>query len=99
MMRVHGTNMTLPIGAPGLRSPSAAGLLEAVAACAASLAWLIPNHYPPWASFYNEAAMLLALAAFTASVVAGRRTASVSIVACNFSGGPTGKVSYTFTYK
>jgi len=81
MMRVHGTNMTLPIGAPGLRSPSAAGLLEAVAACAASLAWLIPNHYPPWASFYNEAAMLLALAAFTASVVAGRRTASVSIVA------------------
>jgi len=26
-----------------------------------ALAWLIPNHYPPWKSFYNEAAMAVAL--------------------------------------
>jgi O-antigen ligase len=25
------------------------------------LAWLIPNHYPPWNSFYNESATVLAL--------------------------------------
>ncbi|MCA3237340.1 MAG: O-antigen ligase C-terminal domain-containing protein [Curvibacter sp.] len=25
-------------------------------------AWLIPNHYPPWTSFYNEGAAFLALA-------------------------------------
>jgi hypothetical protein len=28
-----------------------------------------------------------------------KKPQTVSIVACNFSGGPTGKVSYTFTYK
>jgi len=26
------------------------------------LAWLIPNHYPPWTSFYNEGAMAISLA-------------------------------------
>lgn len=25
------------------------------------LSWLIPNHYPPWVSFYNESGMALAL--------------------------------------
>jgi hypothetical protein len=30
------------------------------------LAWLIPNHYPPWASAYNEVAMAIALACFLA---------------------------------
>lgn len=34
------------------------GLLAFVAMVAA---WLIPNHYPPWTSFYNDACMGLAL--------------------------------------
>ena len=37
--------------------------LVAIAFVAMTLAWLIPNHYPPWVSFYNEAAMGLSLLA------------------------------------
>lgn len=34
------------------------------------LAWLLPNHYPPWTSFYNESCAAIGLAFF----VAGSRT-------------------------
>ena len=36
-------------------------LLDATAIAALSAAWLIPNHYPPWSSFYSEAAGFIAL--------------------------------------
>src|SRR5664279_2513671 len=35
--------------------------LFATAFLAIAFSWLIPNHYPPWTSFYNEAAMALGL--------------------------------------
>ena len=44
-------------------------MLELLAMFFIGLAWLVPNHYPPWASFYNEncaAAGLLLLVAVTA---------------------------------
>lgn len=40
--------------------------LKAVAFVAMTLAWLVPNHYPPWTSFYNECAMAVALLALFA---------------------------------
>ena len=36
-------------------------LLEPLAMVSFALAWLIPNHYPPWMSFYNESAVVAAL--------------------------------------
>jgi hypothetical protein len=45
------------------------------------LAWLIPNHYPPWTSVYNEGAMAVALACFVAWLAPGLlgKTASVPV--------------------
>jgi hypothetical protein len=40
---------------------SLASLATAFAFVAMTLAWLIPNHYPPWTSFYNESAMAIGL--------------------------------------
>lgn len=60
-----------------LSSPSVVGILEIVGSCAALIAWLIPNHYPPWTSFYNEAAMLVALAAFMVATIASGAVADI----------------------
>jgi Virulence factor membrane-bound polymerase, C-terminal/Protein glycosylation ligase len=40
----------------------------AVALVTAVLAWIVPNHYPPWTSFYNESAMAVAIAALAVPV-------------------------------
>lgn len=54
-------------GAPRLIAGFAAGLM--------SLSWLMPNHYPPWLSFYNESIMGCSLSLLAmASIVAGGRT-------------------------
>jgi len=34
---------------------------QLLAAIIIALAWLVPNHYPPWVSFYNEAMMAIGL--------------------------------------
>jgi hypothetical protein len=34
-----------------------------------SIAWLVPNHYPPWISFYNEAVMAVGLILLAAAVL------------------------------
>src|SRR4051795_189583 len=44
---------------------------------AMTLAWLIPNHYPPWTSFYNESASAIALVALTVSVWCSGRPGGV----------------------
>ena len=46
-------------------------MLELTALAVLTAAWLVPNHYPPWSSFYNESAAALGLALLAASV--GRR--------------------------
>ena len=37
-----------------------------------ALAWLIPNHYPPWTSFYNESSVAVALLALFAVALSFR---------------------------
>lgn len=54
-------------------------MLQLLAIVAFSLAWLIPNHYPPWVSAYNEAAAFLAL--FLLAIGLRRRLFSVSLPA------------------
>jgi hypothetical protein len=46
--------------------------LRALALTAMTLAWLIPNHYPPWTSFYNESAMAIGLLALAAALACRR---------------------------
>ena len=36
-------------------------MLAFFAIAALTLSWLIPDHYPPWSSFYNESASALGL--------------------------------------
>lgn len=36
-------------------------MLELIALVSLVASWLIPNHYPPWSSFYNESAAAIAL--------------------------------------
>ena len=36
-------------------------MLGLLAAVTIALAWLVPNHYPPWSSFYNEVCMAVGL--------------------------------------
>lgn len=36
-------------------------MLELLSMISLGLAWLVPNHYPPWSSFYNESAAALAI--------------------------------------
>src|SRR4030095_12715500 len=48
-------------------------LLGAAAFVAMTLAWLIPNHFPPWTSFYNDSAMALALV-----LLAGAHAATIA---------------------
>ncbi len=43
-------------------------MLELTALAVLTAAWLVPNHYPPWSSFYNESAAALSLALLTALV-------------------------------
>lgn len=50
-------------------------MLELLAMVVLGLAWLVPNHYPPWTSFYNETAAGLALLLLALAV--GRRWAAV----------------------
>ena len=52
--------MTLP------KIPIAAFLALLVAAFSMTAAWLIPNHYAPWTSFYNDSAMALGLTCLVA---------------------------------
>ena len=61
-------------------------MLEFFAAVFLIFAWLIPDHYPPWSSFYNESAAALGL--MLMALVPGRRWliakvswAGVSVVA------------------
>jgi hypothetical protein len=44
---------------------------------AVTLAWLIPNHYPPWTSYYNEASMVVGLVVLTVVVWTSRGSGSV----------------------
>jgi len=47
-------------------TPAAKRALAVVSCILMALAWLIPNHYPPWVSFYNECAMGFSLVALFA---------------------------------
>jgi hypothetical protein len=49
-------------------------LLGAIGSLALLCGWLIPNHYPPWTSFHNEAAGFAALVAFGLVALANRRS-------------------------
>src|SRR5436190_20684495 len=64
-------------------SSSLARAAAVMAFLAMVLAWLIPNHYPPWASVYNDGAMAIALAFFLAWLAPRLldRTASVAVSA------------------
>lgn len=44
-------------------------MLEALGAACVAFAWLIPNHYPPWLSFYNESCAGLGLALIAAGTL------------------------------
>lgn len=46
-------------------------MLELFAGFCLTVAWLVPNHYPPWTSFYNESLAAVALLLFAAA--SGRR--------------------------
>jgi hypothetical protein len=45
------------------------------------VAWLIPNHYAPWNSFYNESSVAVALALFVFTAAAKRRAPEMGAVA------------------
>lgn len=46
-------------------------MLELLAMCSLTMSWLVPNHYFPWNSFYNESAAALSLLLLTVGL--GRR--------------------------
>ena len=50
------------------QAPALSRHLLGAAFVAMVLAWLIPNHSPPWTSFYNDAAMALGLAALLTAI-------------------------------
>lgn len=59
--------------------------------CFLSLAWLLPNHYPPWGAFHNDAYaafILLLVAATVFFITASRQTVwhwhTVAVLACAF---------------
>lgn len=43
-------------------------MFELLALICLSASWLVPNHYPPWTSFYNEACAALGLVLLVASL-------------------------------
>jgi O-antigen ligase len=43
-------------------------LMTGLAVAAIFFAWLIPNHYPPWLSFYNESCMAIGLLLLTGAL-------------------------------
>ena len=45
------------------------------------IAWLIPNHYAPWSSFYNDSSMALGLMLFVAAAALKRRAPELPSVA------------------
>jgi hypothetical protein len=47
--------------------------LSALAGLLAGLAWLAPNHYPPWTSFHSEAAAFAALVVLGVATLSARR--------------------------
>jgi O-antigen ligase len=58
-----------------------------LAATLAMMAWLLPNHVEPWGSFYNEAAMGLALVALFPGLLAmDRSRVQWPLAACVFLG-------------
>lgn len=44
------------------------------------LGWVMPNHYPPWTSFHNEAAVFLALIFLCLAVLIGKKTTAFDTV-------------------
>ena len=55
-----------------LLSARAIGVVRLLGAVVIALAWLIPNHYPPWTSFYNEACMATGFALLALGIAAQR---------------------------
>src|SRR5262249_8704035 len=51
-----------------------------LAAVAMSAAWLIPNHYPPWWSSYNEGAMGISLLLFAVAMLCRGRLKGIPLV-------------------
>ncbi len=57
-----------------LKCPSV-NALQALAAAALCLAWLLPNHYPPWNSFQSESVVAIGLLLFAFGTLGKRRQA------------------------
>ena len=49
--------------------------IHGAAAVCIAVAWLMPNHYPPWSSYYNELAMAVGLTLAAGAVLYGQSTA------------------------
>jgi O-antigen ligase len=76
----HPAASNRPAAAPAVAVRHLAALFGGLAL---ALAWLIPNHYPPWTSFYNESATAVALALLVAAFVpSGRAPLSPAAAAC-----------------
>jgi len=43
-------------------------MIKLTALLLVTVAWLVPNHYPPWSSFYNEATAAFGLALLAVSI-------------------------------
>jgi hypothetical protein len=56
-------------------------MLQLSAAFLIALSWLIPNHYPPWTSFYNESCMAIALVLLTVRAMTRPQPSTVPAVA------------------
>jgi len=55
--------------------------ITGLATFAIAIAWLIPNHYPPWLSFYNESCMALGLLLLAICSAAQRPQVAMPVVA------------------
>lgn len=70
MPRLKGLRLLLNLEAPRKGRFSFALPLYALGSIAFLMAWLAPNHYPPWTSFHGEAAAFAALIAFCIAAIA-----------------------------
>lgn len=66
---------------PASTISSVRNVVSLLAAFTMALAWLIPNHYPPWTSFYNDGCMAIALLLFVLSQPIGRQSTGMPGVA------------------
>lgn len=56
-------------GAEGGRRKSVTSFWLVVWACALSIGWLLPNHYPPWSSFHLDTWVAIVLCGIAAAVI------------------------------